>query len=266
MDHRLAPPRNTRQGALIAFIPYSPYLSRQIVPKHAQTRIGQAMKATIEDRIEKTVQEAIAERRLPPGTKLGEQALSDMFACNRANVRRALASLAAQNVVDLIPNRGAFVISPSPKDARDIFQARRAIERTVLRQACKNLKPADLDDLNAILRDEDDARSDGDTPRALRLSSAFHLRIAEIADNAVLQRFLADLTMRSALIIGLYGADEGTNCDKGEHGRIVAALAARNEAQVLAEMDRHLSHLEADLRFDPPQDRPAALRDLLMRD
>ncbi len=221
------------------------------------------MKASIEDRIEQTVLEAISERRLPPGTKLGEQALSDLFSCNRANVRRALASLAAQNVVDLIPNRGAFVISPSPKDAQDVFQARRAIERMVMEAACTRVKDKDLDDLAGIIRAEQDARQTKDAPRALRLSTQFHLRLAEVAGNAVLTRFLADLTLRSALIIGLYGNDMPSHCEQGEHDRILAALRDRDAPRLQAEMDRHLSHLEADLSFSRRRDEHRPLKDLL---
>ncbi|WP_424941903.1 GntR family transcriptional regulator [Aliiroseovarius crassostreae] len=233
-------------------------------PNHHSKTTGD-MKANIEDRIEKTVLEAIAERRLPPGTKLGEQALSDMFSCNRANVRRALASLAAQNVVDLIPNRGAFVISPSPKDARDIFEARRAIERTVLEAACDAVTDDDLSALAHIISEEEDARATEDEPRALRLSSQFHLKLAEIAGNAVLARFLADLTMRSALIIGLYGDKSASHCDEDEHARILHALTDRDSARLIAEMDAHLAHLEADLNFDPVREKPIPLKDLLFR-
>lgn len=93
------------------------------------------MGSSPEDMIIASVIDAISEQRLPAGAKLGEQALSDLFSCNRANVRRALASLAAQHVVELRPNRGAFVMTPSPKEAKDIFQARRAVERTIARQA-----------------------------------------------------------------------------------------------------------------------------------
>lgn len=221
------------------------------------------MKASIEDRIKQTVLDAIAERRLPPGSKLGEQLLSDMFACNRANVRRALASLAAQNVVDLIPNRGAFVISPSPKEAQDVFQARQAIERMVTESACAHADATDLADLQEIVAQERTARNAGDEAQTLRLSTRFHLRLAEAAGNAVLTRFLADLTMQSALIIGLYGNDTPSHCDEGEHARILSALTARDAPRLQAEMDQHLSHLEADLNFARRRDNQHSLAELL---
>ena len=78
-----------------------------------------------EDAITASILAAVAAQRLPAGTKLGEQALSDLFQCHRANVRRALTSLAAQHVVELRPNRGAFVATPSPEEAREVFEARR---------------------------------------------------------------------------------------------------------------------------------------------
>ncbi|UWP89826.1 GntR family transcriptional regulator [Aliiroseovarius crassostreae] len=221
------------------------------------------MKISIEDRIEQRVLEAIAERRLPPGAKLGEQLLSDIFTCNRANVRRALASLAAQNVVDLIPNRGAFVISPSPRDAKDVFQARRAIERTIVTAACDHATDTDLSALAEIIANEDAARDAGDETQILRLSSEFHLRIADVAGNSVLTRFLTDLTMRSALIIGLYGHNGPSHCDRDEHRRILAALAARDKAQLIAEMERHLSHLEADLDFSRLSEKQVPLEEIL---
>ena len=52
--------------------------------------------ASIEDAIILSVLDAVSEQRLPAGSKLGEQALSDLFDCNRANVRRALTALAHQ--------------------------------------------------------------------------------------------------------------------------------------------------------------------------
>ncbi|MDA5095669.1 GntR family transcriptional regulator [Aliiroseovarius sp. KMU-50] len=223
------------------------------------------MKASIEGKIEETVLAAIAEHRLPPGTKLAEQALSDMFSCNRANVRRALASLAAQNVVELIPNRGAFVISPSPKESHDIFQARRAIERMVLETACVAATETDIEKLGQLVAEEQEARITGDQPRTLRLASQFHLHLAEIAGNAVLTRILTDLTMRSALIIGLYDDPEATHCSDGEHGRILDALKARDSERLISEMDAHLAHLEEDLNFDPVKVKPAPLKELLQR-
>ncbi|MCU9850445.1 GntR family transcriptional regulator [Defluviimonas sp. WL0024] len=216
-----------------------------------------------EDTIVAAVLDAIAEQRLPAGAKLGEQTLSDLFDCNRANVRRALASLAAQHVVELRPNRGAFVITPSPKEAQDIFQARRALERTIARHAAGNASSEDVACLRRNIVEETRARRSGDKPAELRLSRQFHMYLAGIAGNKVLERFLSELTMRTTLILGLYARSGGSHCAEDEHDRIVDALEAGDAEQLVELTDEHLRHLEAGLNFRSPKSS-SNLRDQLL--
>ncbi|GGH21770.1 transcriptional regulator, GntR family [Cribrihabitans marinus] len=201
-----------------------------------------------EDIIVEHILDAIADQRLRAGTKLAEQALSDFFSCNRAHVRRALATLAAHRVVEHKPNRGAFVATPTPEEARDVFQARRAIETTIGRNAVRNATPADIDRLRTHLAEEQTARQGGNRPRAIRLSRGFHLLLAQIGRNAVLAHYLDELTMRTSLIIGLYGSG-GTLCADDEHARIVDAIAEGNETEALELLDRHLRHIEQGIEF-----------------
>src|SRR4051794_34898812 len=59
--------------------------------------------------IARAVRAAIAEQRLPPGTKLSEDELGATFGVSRTIVRAALRSLQAERLVTMWPNRGAFV-------------------------------------------------------------------------------------------------------------------------------------------------------------
>lgn len=210
------------------------------------------MDKPFETLIADSILDAIADQRLPAGTKLGEQAISDLFGCNRAHVRRALSILTGWQVVDHLPNRGAYVATPTPRDARDVFQARRAIEATICRNAVRLADPGDLADLAAHLAQEDAARGHDNRPALIRLSRGFHLLLARIGRNRVMARYLDELTMRSSLIIGLYGRGHRTLCAEDEHAGIVAAVAARDEDAALSLLDAHLRHIEAGIRFDDP--------------
>lgn len=216
-----------------------------------------------EDQIVGSVLDAIAEQRLPAGTKLGEQALSDLFGCNRANVRRALATLAAQHVVELRPNRGAYVMTPSPREARNVFQARRAIERTIAREAAGRSTPEDIAFLRRNITEEAQAKATGDKPGELRASRDFHLRLARIAGNDVLERFLSELTMRSTLILGLYSPQGSSCCAEDEHARIVDALERADSEALVSLTTSHLEHLEAGLNFDDKPRTKLTLEDQL---
>lgn len=207
------------------------------------------MAATPEKTIINAIIAAVSEQRLPAGTKLGEQILSEIFNCNRANVRRALSALATMHVVQLLPNRGAFIATPSPKEAGDVFAARRTIERTLAISVIKNVRPQDITNLRANISNEADARKNGNKPAELRLSRMFHMQMATIADNQVLERFLSELTLRTTLIIGLYNRHGSLQCAEDEHLKIVQAIEANEEAHLIQLLNEHLNHLEASLDF-----------------
>lgn len=202
-----------------------------------------------EQAIISSITAAVSEQRLPAGTKLGEQMLSNLFNCNRANVRRALSTLATMHVVQLQPNRGAFISTPTPKEAGDVFDARRTIERTLAYSVIKNATSQDITDMRATIAAEAEARALGDKPAELRLSREFHMHLATIANNQVLEKFLSELTLRTTLIIGLYNKVGSSDCAEDEHLNIVQALEAKDEERFISLIEQHLNHLESGLDF-----------------
>ena len=129
-----------------------------------------------------------------------------------------------------------------------MFQARRAIETTIGRNVVQHATDDDLALLHAHVDTEKAARGIGTRPDVIRLSREFHVLLGQIGRNQVLARYLDELTMRSSLIIGLYGTG-GTLCADDEHARIVAAIEARNEDEVIRLIDMHLRHIEEGIAF-----------------
>lgn len=226
-------------------------------------REGPSTVGPVEGEITAAILAAVSEQRLPAGTRLGEQALSDLFRCNRANVRRALAALAAQHIVELRPHRGAFVATPSPREAGEVFEARRTIECMLARKAAERATPGEVAYMRATIREEAQARERGDKPAELRFSRAFHMQLAAVAGNRVMDRFLADLTLRTTLILGLYSAEGISDCAEDEHTAIVDAVEARDAACLVALLDEHLCHLEARLDFSRSPRAPLTLAEQL---
>ena len=158
-----------------------------------------------EDEIVRRIHDAVIEQRLPPGTKLSEAALCEAFGVGRARVRRSLVVLAGREIVELHANRGAFVARPTPEQARDIFDARRAIEPGIVRRAIARATERDLRRLEEHLQAETGASGHRDRRHAIRLSGHFHVILAEIAGNRVLERMVGELVTRTSLIIGMFG-------------------------------------------------------------
>ena len=107
-------------------------MNEQLQPLKKPVRTGKAGRSgTQDDIVYAHIFEAILEQRLAPGTKLSEEALGEIFGVSRTIIRRALSRLAHEGVVLLRPNRGAVVASPSVEEARQVFLARRLVERAI---------------------------------------------------------------------------------------------------------------------------------------
>jgi DNA-binding GntR family transcriptional regulator len=184
-----------------------------------------ARELSVEEIVEK-VYNAIFEHLLTPGTKLGEDRLASIFGTSRARVREALARLANNQVVEIVPQRGAFVAQPSVEQANDVFEARRLIEPGIIRRLIANRNSEMLAALSEHQRKEAEARRKKDDRVIIRLSGEFHLLLAELAGNAVLARSMRELSTVTCLIISLYDAPTSSSCRSDEHANIIEAIRA----------------------------------------
>ncbi|MDK1490763.1 GntR family transcriptional regulator [Sinorhizobium sp. 7-81] len=206
---------------------------------------------------------AIAERQIGPGTRLKEEQLSEIFSASRARIRQVLQNLARDGLITLVPNRGAFVSQPSTEEARDVFFARRTIEERLVEKLCATIDAGGIDRLRNHVEAERRAHSNRDIAAAIRLSGAFHLLIAELAQSQILADLLRDLVSRTSLIMAMYRQKDVLNCGPDEHNAIVDCIVARDARKALAVMHHHLAHIENQL--DLETDRVAArnLEDIL---
>jgi DNA-binding GntR family transcriptional regulator len=192
---------------------------------------------------------AVMDQRLPPGTKLSENVLCASFGVGRARIRRALLMLAQREVVELRSNRGAFVACPTADEARDVFAARRAIEPGIVQCAVAVIREPQIAELTDHVDRENAAHLARNRHEAIWLSGSFHIRLAELAGNPVLTRFVKDLVARTSLIIGLFGSPGVSSCLDDEHRTLIAAIAD-GDADLAADwMGRHLTHIESGLRL-----------------
>lgn len=202
-----------------------------------------------EQRIADRIVSAVMEHRLPPGTKLTENALCETFGASRARIRRALLILAGRGVVALHSNRGAFVASPTADEARNVFAARAAVEPMIVRRVVARIVDSEVDELRDNVVREVRAAKGGQRHEAISLSGRFHIRLAELGANPILTRFVEELVARTSLIIGLFGSP-GIPCSETEHGSLIKAIAARDADHACELMLHHLAHIEADLMLN----------------
>lgn len=209
------------------------------------------------------LRDAIVSHRLAPGTKLPEDELAAIYSVSRTVIRSALQALSHDWLVRLEPNRGAFVAQPSPKEAREVFDARALIEPKVAALAAGVARHEDVRLLRSHLEKEEEALHAGRDSDAIMLSAKFHVAIAEIADQAVLTGFVRDLVSHSSLIIALYWRRRDTTCESHAHHALVDAIEA-GEAETAARlMEEHLLDLLSGLDLDRVDRKPGKLAEIL---
>lgn len=202
-----------------------------------------------EEEIVERIFEAIIDQRLPPGTKLSEAALCEAFGVGRMRIRQSLLLLSSRQVVELLPNRGAFVASPSAEQAREVFETRLMIEPNVARLAANRASEADLSMLQQHLRLEHEANHGNRRRDAIRLSGQFHVLLAEIAGNSVALRMVKELVTRTSLIIGIFGSPGVSNCRDEDHEDIFAAFRSQDGDAAADLMSSHLRHIQDHLEL-----------------
>ena len=210
------------------------------------------------------VERAIHEHRLPPGTRLAETELCEIYGVSRTIVRAGLQALAHSHLVTIRPNRGARVAQPTPADAQEVFEARELIEPRTAREAARRATRADIELLRLHSKDEHQALEAREYGRSLRLSGLFHVEIARISGQKTLLGFVDQLVARSALIIALYWKRERARCDSHSHARLIDALASGNPDEAEALMRSHLVDIHSALHFEEVADDKLALRDMLL--
>lgn len=197
-------------------------------------------KGASEESVHRAIYDAVMDHRLPPGVKLTESAFSSFFGVSRTVIRKALFRLAQKGIVELRPNRGAVVASPTPEETHSVFDARRLIERELIRTLAGNCTRKQLQQLKELVEREKEAQA-----RSLvRLSGDFHVRLAEFAGNSVLADLVSNLVSRTSIIIALYEAPGMPACRTHDHSQLIQLLDAGDGASAAEAMTQHLTEIE----------------------
>ncbi len=217
---------------------------------------------TTTQRIVDSITAAIVERRLMPGTKLAEQRLADIFSVSRTVVRQALNQLSRDRLITLEPARGAFVATPSVEEAHQVFELRQLLEGAMMRLLVERITTAQIAELRAHLKAEQEAIALNHVAERTRLLAHFHSLLARMTGNQVLEELQADLLSRSSLISLMYQSSQSAAESSAEHKAIVDALERRQLKVAVELAESHIEQVERNLRLDPrAPDRAEALKE-----
>ena len=188
--------------------------------------------SSAKEKVYRQVAQWIIDGTMVPGEKLNEGEIAAFFSVSRTPVHEALMLLAEHHFVEVLPSRGSFVSRLSLEEADAIYEAISALNGALTGLACGKRTEEDLAGLAEINRQFSEALRGGDSEEVLRLDDAFHLRIAEIAGNPYLVKYLRQLQMHITRFEHIFIRDEADRQHSAQdHQAIIDAIAAGDKAR-----------------------------------
>lgn len=204
------------------------------------------------EEIAQDIATAIVEKRLPPGTRLREEALGKVYGVSRTKVRAALLTLSRDKLIQIVPDKGALVSKPSVQEAREVFAVRRVLEAEVVRLFTAQARPRDFELLEQHIHIERATLEPRTSPGSARekLLGDFHVVMAECVGNVTLAELVREMVARSSLIAMLYPSSNDAHCSSDEHEELLRVCRRGDAEAAVACMSAHLLRVEASLRLD----------------
>ncbi len=214
-------------------------------------------------RIMVSLSQAVAEHKLKPGQRLVEAKIVSALQANRNHVQTALQRLALQHIVKIEPNRGAMVAKPSEIEAKEVFAARRVVERGIVEGISSQKIEDNWQEIQQHMKVEHSAVHTNDRRAIVGALCDFHRLLAKLCGNQVLIEMFDNLMVRSSLIVALYQRNDVPACQHNEHQQLIEALKSGEQQLAISIMLAHLDHLEAELVLSSNQEQELDLSEAL---
>lgn len=213
--------------------------------------------ANLSDDVLDRLREAILQGLYVPGQRLVEADLVTDFTASRGPVREAIRRLAAEGVIELIPNRGAVVRKLSLKGLSDVFRMREALEGLAARLAAEQLaQPAKRDAFAKAVAAIGLNQIENIDIHFGEANKQLHQLIVDFADNDQLSITLRQLRLPLVRLQIRAAIDAEYRIQSArEHDEVVAALLAADPDAAENAMRRHLNAAGKRILFLAEQEK-----------
>ena len=198
---------------------------------------------TLRENIADIIRKRIIYQELEPGQKIVEQDLAKEFKTSRAPIREALRQLELEGLVNIIPNKGAYVTGISDKDVHDIYMIRSMLEGLCARWATQSITAEQLDSMEETLCLSEYHTSKKNYEKLYELDSLFHEQLYEAGGSRILNHILSDFhdyvkMVRKATISTSSRSVTSTE----EHRAIFEAIKEKDPDKAEALAKEHVKH------------------------
>ncbi|MDB5601841.1 MAG: hypothetical protein JWN71_3885 [Xanthobacteraceae bacterium] len=184
----------------------------------------------------------IVEGHLAPGSRVPERELCEKFDISRTPLREALKVLAAEGLIELLPNRGARIRQFSEADIRNLFEVISGLDFVAGRLACARITDDAIAAIEKMHLEMYTHYLRRELADYFRVNQKIHQAIVDAAGNPVLSANYANLNSivrRLRYSANLVGRDRLGDAMR-EHEQIVDALRRRSSDELALLMFEHM--------------------------
>ncbi|QJW84259.1 GntR family transcriptional regulator [Ramlibacter terrae] len=217
-------------------------------------------RAALHEQVTQRLRQMLVEGQIPPGAKLNERELAEQLSVSRTPLREAIKMLAAEGLVELLPNRGAIAVSLRESDVLDTFEVMAGLEAMSGELAAQRITDNELAEIRAMHYEMLAAYTRQDLSAYYSINARIHRAINAAARNPVLATVYNQVNARlQALRFRSNQDGEKWKRAVKEHEKMIEATAARDAAAMREVLALHLRNkrdtvleqlrAEADLRL-----------------
>jgi GntR family transcriptional regulator, rspAB operon transcriptional repressor len=187
------------------------------------------------------IRESILQLEYQPGTFLSEPMISRLYGISRTPIREAFKRLEEQNLIRIIPRKGALVTDISAEDIVEIYQLREALECYAVQFVPQNGNPQELETISEGVQQSRQWIQAGEITRIDDLDIQLHYFIARSSCNQQLVKMVDMLLGQIVRLRRMTPTIPGRLEEQGqEHTRIVHAMMAGNVEEARENLRSHL--------------------------
>jgi DNA-binding GntR family transcriptional regulator len=195
----------------------------------------------LHDQVVARLRTMLVEGRIPPGAKLNERTLCEQLRVSRTPLREAIKLLAAEGLVDLLPNRGAVSVRLTETDVLNTFEVLAELEGLAGELAAKRISDEKLSEIRAFHYEMMACFVRHDLSGYYRLNALIHTLINDAAGNPVLTGAYRSINARvQALRFRTNQNEAKWKRAVKDHEVMLEAMAARDSAAMRAVLVQHL--------------------------
>jgi DNA-binding GntR family transcriptional regulator len=200
-------------------------------------------RAALHEQVANRLRQMLVEGQIAPGAKLNERELAQTLDVSRTPLREAIKMLAAEGLVELVPNRGAIAVSLDEEDVLHTFELMASLEALSGELAAQRITDRELAEIKAMHFEMLAAYTRSDLSAYYQVNAKIHRAINAAAKNPVLTATYDQVNARLQAL-RFRSNQDGAKWKRAvkEHERMVDALGARDAAGMRDVLIAHLQN------------------------